>query len=157
MDTDTSFYLPAALVLGVPEMDAQHGALFAQLAEIKSVCLAANHLPETQAEALLSALDEHFATEERLAEENDVEFSEHTRTHGAMFAAIQKALAHAGSGSKDVFGLLRYVEYWFERHIAEEDRHLSQRLAHPRQQREFAGYAPVGHAQRAHGEPRANA
>ena len=28
----------------------------------------------------------------------------------------------------DVFGLIRYVEYWFERHITEEDKGLGESL-----------------------------
>ena len=125
MSVDTSFFLPAPLVLDISEIDDQHSALFAQLADIKAICLEANQLPLAQAEALLSALQEHFATEERLADGAGLDFSEHARKHEKMFAVIRNAISQAHEGPRDVFGLLRFVEYWFERHIGEEDRQLS--------------------------------
>lgn len=128
MAADPIFFLPASLVLDVPELDSQHRALFAQLAEIKAACLDENHLPASLGEELLNALQDHFATEERLAEEAGIEFSAHCRNHDQMLGAIARAIAQVVDGSKDVFGILRFIEYWFERHIGDDDRRLAQRL-----------------------------
>lgn len=128
MSVDSSFFLPEALVLDVPEMDAQHRALFAGLAELKAVCVKENRLPLALADHLLRDLEEHFATEERLADEAGFDFSEHTEKHGRMLEAITRGMVDVRTGKRDVFGMLRFVEYWFERHIKEDDRLLGESL-----------------------------
>ena len=128
MAADASIFLPEALVLHVPEIDCQHQALFAQLEGIKSICVEANYLPIARAEELLLALQEHFNTEERLALAAGYDFSEHALKHEKMLGAIRQGVAKVCNGSKDVFSVLRYVEYWFERHIAEEDKALGVKL-----------------------------
>jgi hemerythrin len=85
-------------------------------------------LPLDRAEALLMALQEHFNTEERLAFAVGHDFAEHALKHEKMMAVIRNGIAKVNAGTKDVFGLLRYVEYWFERHIAEEDKALGVKL-----------------------------
>lgn len=122
-------FLPDSLILGVPEIDAQHQELFAKLAEIKAACIAENCLPEASAEALLGFLEEHFATEERIAKTVAYDFSKHAAKHEVMITAIRLGVAKVKVGKKDVFGLLKFVEYWFERHIAEEDLLLSKVLS----------------------------
>jgi len=128
MAADASIFLPEELVLEVSEIDAQHQALFAQLEEINTICVEENHLPLDRAEALLMALQEHFNTEERLAFAVGHDFAEHALKHEKMMAVIRNGIAKVNAGTKDVFGLLRYVEYWFERHIAEEDKALGVKL-----------------------------
>jgi len=128
MVVDASIFLPESLILKVPEIDSQHQALFAQLVEIKAICVEENYLPLARAEELMLALQAHFNTEERLAFGAGYDFAEHARKHEKMLAAIRKGISKVSDGSKDVFGLLRYVEYWFERHIAEEDKALGARL-----------------------------
>jgi hemerythrin len=128
MAIDSSVFLPAALVLNVPEIDAQHQALFAQLEELKDLCVDANVLPCCHAEKLLFNLQEHFKTEEVLAIAAGYDFSVHGAKHEIMLRAIRGGITKACDGSSDVFGVLRYVEYWFERHIAEEDRALGEML-----------------------------
>lgn len=121
-------FLPDALHLSVSEIDTQHGALFSLLADIKENCLASNQLPPECASELLNALHDHFRTEEELASLAGYDFSEHATKHVKMVSAIEKALAEVVNGTQDAFSLLRYVEYWFERHIAEEDRSLATHL-----------------------------
>lgn len=128
MAADASMFLPEALVLKVPELDCQHQALFAQLEEIKAICVEENYLPLVLADALLLALQDHFNTEERLALAAGYDFEEHALKHEKMLAAIRRGVSKVSEGTKDVFGLLRYVEYWFERHIAVDDKALGARL-----------------------------
>lgn len=121
-------FLPEALVLGFPELDGQHAGLFALLAQLKAQCLESGRLAAEQADKLLLKLQEHFATEERLAGEALIYFAEHARKHRDMLAALAKAFDEVRAGGRDVFSLLRFIEYWFERHIGESDRHLTARL-----------------------------
>lgn len=124
MEDNAVLFLPESLTLAVEEIDEQHGALFAELADIKAICLASNVLPIAQAQELISSLHIHFATEEQLAAAVQYDFSDHAVKHAKMVRAIEKGLAEVLDGTQDVFSLLRYVEYWFERHISEEDRPL---------------------------------
>lgn len=121
MNKFQSRLLPAELITGLPEIDAQHEALFGRLAFLKDLCLRTRHLPLSEAEALLHDLREHYATETRLAEAAGMDFSEHARQHEVMLLAVTKTLKEVVEGRANVFGLIRYLDYWFERHIAEED------------------------------------
>ncbi len=117
-------FLPEALVLSVKEIDVQHEALFALLEEIKAICINSNELPLERARELIDFLHEHFRTEEDLAAKAGYDFSEHARKHLKMVTAIEKGLTEVTEGKQDVFSVLRYVDYWFERHIADDDRPL---------------------------------
>lgn len=128
MSGDAAYFLPDSLILNVPEIDEQHRELFAKLAEIKAICIAENCLPEASAEALLGFLQDHFATEERMAKTAGYDFSQHAAKHEIMITAIRQGIVKVRIGKKDVFGLLKFVEYWFERHISEEDLPLSKVL-----------------------------
>lgn len=115
-------FLPDALVLDVPEIDVQHEEIFSRIEWLKAVCLEANCLPPEPAADFLAFLTEHFATEERIALAAGIGFSEHARKHCDNLSAIAKAIHAVHVGHSDIFSLLRYLEYWFERHIVEEDR-----------------------------------
>lgn len=145
MDRFAPRLLPAELVLGVPEIDQQHEALFAQLIFLKNLCLKEKHLPASEAEALLQALRDHYDTEERLAAEIGQEFSDHIRQHEVMLLAVTKTLKEVVERRANIFGLLRYLDYWFERHIADEDRVFKKR---PAAQPKAAGKATLSQAER---------
>lgn len=134
MNDQIAVFLPDSLVLNVPELDDQHAALFARLSKLKSLCIEANCLPTDQAEALLESLRVHCATEEALALEAGLDFSVHAGKHQAMLKGIAKTLELVRLGQMDVYSLIRYIEYWFERHIREEDMALGlelQRMVFP--------------------------
>jgi hemerythrin-like metal-binding protein len=117
-------FLPEALTLGIREIDDQHQHLFELLAEIKEHCFEYGELPAEEAEGLLRHLAEHFSTEERIAFQQGCDVAQHIVTHQRIFAGIERGIAEVQHGNKDVFALLRYIEYWFERHIVDEDRPL---------------------------------
>ena len=121
--------LPAELVTGLPDIDAQHEAIFGRLVAIKDLCLNHRHLPGSEAEALLQALREHYEAEEKLAAAMGRDFSEHARQHEIMLLAAGKTLKEVVEGRANVFALLRYLDYWFERHIADDDALLALRPA----------------------------
>lgn len=121
MNNGPHSFLPSPLRIGVPEIDEQHDALFRHLVVLKALCLRDGFLPTEEADALLAALQDHYATEERLAGEAGMDFVGHARDHQEMLGIVGKALRDLAEGRGDVFGTLRYVEYWFERHITQDD------------------------------------
>lgn len=128
MNQESAAFLPSALVVNIQEIDDQHAALFSRLAALKELCLNTTDLPLAEAEALMNQLREHCATEERLAGANGLNFSAHARKHQMMLKSIAKAIDEVHHQKIDVFGVLRYIEYWFERHIREEDLNLGRDL-----------------------------
>ena len=61
-------FLPAALVTGETEMDAQHEDIFGRIESLKNLALETNSLPVEEMHTLIDFLARHFATEERLAQ-----------------------------------------------------------------------------------------
>lgn len=121
MNDGAHSFLPGPLLIGVAEVDAQHDALFRHLIVLKGLCLRDGFLPIEETDGLLAALQEHYATEERLADEAGLDFAAHAQAHREMLELVGKALHEVAEGRGDVFGTLRYVEYWFERHITQDD------------------------------------
>ncbi|MDP3539751.1 MAG: hemerythrin family protein [Azonexus sp.] len=128
MNADTAVFLPDALMINVPEVDEQHAALFARLARLKHRCIETNCLPDDDATTLLESLRIHCATEERLANQAGVSFTTHAKKHQQMLKGIEKTLHDVRNEKTDIFSLIRYIEYWFERHIIEEDKDLGRNL-----------------------------
>lgn len=117
-------YLPSALVIDVQEIDEQHARLFEQLDAFKAACIERNAFLPDEAEALFATLMAHCQTEERLARQAGLDFGLHGEKHRVMLRGIRKMLNDMNNPGADVFSLIRYVDYWFERHIQEEDRKL---------------------------------
>jgi len=128
MNAETSFFLPDALIINVPAIDDQHAGLFARLAHLKDLCIESNCLPSVEADTLLECLSVHCATEEYMAAQVGLDFAEHAQKHQKMLKAIARTLHEVKEGRTDVFSLIRFIEYWFERHISEEDRPLGRNL-----------------------------
>lgn len=121
-------YLPEMLAVEWQAMDDDHERLFAQLETVKRLCMDTDELPLHEAEILYTVLVEHCALEEGLAQVAGLEFGRHGIKHRNMLHTIRKMLDEVIAGHVDVFSLLRYVDYWFERHIVDEDRGLAEQL-----------------------------
>lgn len=121
MDRMVSSLLPEALLVGQAEIDEQHEEIFVRIESLKVLCVDSDVLPLAQFDDLLALFAEHFATEERIAQAAGFEFSLHVRTHRANRQVIARALAEVRQGVRDVHSFLRYVEFWFERHIVQDD------------------------------------
>jgi hemerythrin len=67
-------------------------------------------------------VEHHFASEERIAREVGVDFLDHDAVHRENLQSLRKAFDEVRNGARDVHSFLRYAEYWFERHISEEDK-----------------------------------
>lgn len=128
MGKGLSMFLPRELLVDVPAIDRQHDDLFTQFEALKAICIEQNALPVAEAEALLDALEVHFATEEKFALDAGVDFDRHGEKHRKMLASVRKMLANVIVGELDAFSLIRYLDYWFERHIREEDKALGRSL-----------------------------
>jgi hemerythrin-like metal-binding protein len=143
MNEDALRFLPLSLHIGIEEIDAQHAELFGHLVRLKRLCLNINRLPANEADALIARLRKHFATEAHYAAEAGIDFAAHTLRHQTMLEQVSKALKGASAANADVFGVLRYVEYWFERHIAHEDQELADALALRPNRRSFTEPPPA--------------
>jgi len=113
--------LPDALVIALPEVDAQHEEIFGRIEALKAACLEGGDVPFEEFESLEAFFEQHFATEERIAQQAGLDFSEHTRIHQKNQRVLKKALEEVRSGTRDAYSFMRYVELWFERHIIEYD------------------------------------
>ncbi|HNC52117.1 MAG TPA: hemerythrin family protein [Accumulibacter sp.] len=114
--------LPEALLVDLPEIDAQHEEIFHRIEALKATCFESTYVPIEEFGVLLDFFAKHFATEERIAAEAGLEFAEHARVHDDTLRLLHKALGEVVNGAQDVYSFLRYAEYWFERHISEDDR-----------------------------------
>lgn len=121
MEITSRGLLPELLILGIPQVDAQHEGIFYRIENLKFLCLESSDLPQAAIEELLAYLREHFLTEEDIAQTAQLEFSQHAEIHRETLATLAKSAELVLSGRRDVFSLLRYLEFWFERHIREED------------------------------------
>ena len=114
--------LPEALLVDLPEIDAQHEEIFSRIEWLKTACFDSGYVPIDEFQSLLELFALHFATEERIADEAGLDFADHAVVHGDTLRLLHRALGEVLSGGQDAHSFLRYAEYWFERHISEDDR-----------------------------------
>lgn len=121
--------LPMGLMVDNAELDAQHDALFALIERLKNDAMAAGSLAPEVLHDMAQRFEEHFATEERLANEAGIEFLVHHEEHAKNLRLLHKAVGEIGAGKLDLHTFLRYIEYWFEQHITGYDKRFASRLA----------------------------
>lgn len=133
MEIGLSPFLPEALLVDLPEIDAQHEDVFTRIEALKAGCFENGYANIAEFHGLLDVFEQHFATEERLAEEAGVDFSAHAKIHRDTLSLLRKALTEVLGGGHDAHSFLRYAEYWFERHIREDDKRFVATLneSHP--------------------------
>lgn len=121
-------FLPTVLVTGEAEVDAQHDGIFKRVEHLKKLAFGSANLPSEELRELLDFLEKHFATEERLAREANIEFLVHGQEHARNLRILGKAIGEVERGKLDRHTFLRYVEYWFEQHISGFDKRFVERL-----------------------------
>ncbi len=131
-------FLPESLVIDLPEIDEQHEEIFIRIESLKTACFDIDYNPISDFETLLSFFAHHFLTEERIARQNGLEFSDHTLTHRKGLRVLNKAFSDVRNGTRDPYSLLRYVELWFERHINDQDKSFAASLQSPQDLPSFA-------------------
>ena len=128
MENTLGGLLPEALLIYLPEIDVQHEEIFRRIEALKISSIGREPVSLDEFHSLLDYLEWHFASEERVAQQQGVDFVDHARAHDENLRTLRKALAAVHEGSRDVHSFLRYAEYWFERHIVEEDKPFAARL-----------------------------
>lgn len=114
--------LPDGLLVDLPEIDAQHEEIFNFIDFLKTICFEHSHIPVNEFGKLLDYFAIHFSTEERIAEEAGLDFTDHAKIHTDTLRLLHKALGEVINGGQDAHSFLRFCEYWFERHIREDDK-----------------------------------
>ena len=122
MEIGPSHLLPEALLVDLPEIDAQHEEIFTRIESLKIACFESTYVPIEAFHAFLELFEGHFATEERIAAEAGLDFAAHAKIHTDTLRLLWKAFGDVLNGGHDAHAFLRYAEYWFERHISEDDR-----------------------------------
>lgn len=122
MDRMLAGLLPEALMIGQPEVDAQHEEIFIRIESLKIACFEGDAPGIEVFDDLLVFLGHHFATEERIAQETGLEFSQHAKAHHDSLYMLGRVLGEVRDRAYDIYAFLRYLEFWFERHILEEDK-----------------------------------
>jgi hypothetical protein len=69
MEINLAGLLPEALLIDLPEIDAQHEEIFRRIEALKETCFGSGPVSFEEFESLLEYLKYHFATEERVAGE----------------------------------------------------------------------------------------
>ena len=90
--------------------------------------LTAKEIRRRYPEASILFVGGKYGPEGDLAAQAGLDFGRHGDKHRLMLSGIRKRLDAMAHPEADVYGLIRYVEYWFERHITEEDKGLGQQL-----------------------------
>lgn len=121
--------LPLELMVDHAMLDAEHDEIFCRIEAIKESALSAERMPEDELLALADCFARHFASEEQLAREVGMEFSEHAHEHAQALRMLDKACDDLRAGGLDLRSFLRCLEYWFEHHINAFDKPLGRRLA----------------------------
>jgi len=98
--------LPEALQVDFPEIDGQHEEIFCRLEALKAACFGSNDRPFEEFESLLDSIARHFASEERFAEQAEIEFSEHTRVHRENLQSMRDALEVVLGGASESYSFL---------------------------------------------------
>ena len=132
MEIDLSPFLPEALLVDLPEIDAQHEEVFTRIESLKAGCFENTYVDIAEFQGLIDYFALHFATEERLADEAGVDFTAHAKIHRDTLGLLRKALDDVRNGGHDAHSFLRYAEFWFERHIREDDKRFIATLAQRR-------------------------
>lgn len=120
--------LPEALIVDVPELDIQHEEVFMRVEALKTACFEDDDAPLDEFESLVGFFAHHFRTEERIAAQAGLDFSRHAQIHRGCLKTLGKAFEEVREGMLDRHSFLRYVEFWFERHIQQEDKRFAESL-----------------------------
>jgi hemerythrin-like metal-binding protein len=120
--------LPQNLRTNIHEIDYEHNELFVFLEGFKRYCFVAESIPQSKRDTLLQMLATHFETEESFAKTAGIEFSHHERAHINMLDVVLKSLNQMSVNNSDLYSLIRYINYWFEKHILTFDLSLAKNV-----------------------------
>jgi len=120
--------LPNNLFTHIPEIDFEHNELFEFLEGFKEYCFDLSPIPQLKRDALYVMLTTHFETEASMAEKAGGDFKGHETAHINMLEVVSKTLNQMSSKNSDLYSLIRYINYWFEKHILSYDLTLAKTI-----------------------------
>lgn len=109
--------LPDDYFVDYCEIDKQHTEIYAQLAALSAEYLDSGELPVIGFQHLLQLIEQHFAAEEALAAQAAIPFAEHTKVHHDNLQQMRDTFDIVQNGLSDPVAFIRYVDFWFLRHI----------------------------------------
>ena len=116
----------------VPEIDAEHRAIFTMGAELERA--AAAHAPKTRLREMVRALaghaEDHFCHEERLMREVRYQaFEWHKKQHDGVRRKLKEYTKRVEAGDREAPSeLLHYLSHWLHDHTTLTDRMMGARL-----------------------------
>ena len=113
--------LPQNLLTNIGVVDSEHNELFVFLEGFKEYCFEAQDIPQSKRDILYQMLVSHFETESQLAHTAGVDFSYHEAAHLKVLDIVSRTLNQMSSNNSDLYSLIRYIGYWFEKHILDFD------------------------------------
>jgi hemerythrin len=123
-----------SLAIGVPEVDAQHRALFERAASFEAAVAA--RAPNFRLEELFAYLahyaDAHFEAEERLMREVGYPgLPEHAKEHADFKRTLLSLMPQwesEGESSALLMSLLGFLDYWLTSHVTSRDQRIGEFL-----------------------------
>ncbi|MEF8717979.1 MAG: hemerythrin [Candidatus Accumulibacter necessarius] len=122
MEINLAGLLPEALLIDLPEIDVQHEEIFRRIEALKKPCFGSGPSPSKNSTACLTIWNITSPAKSELRENSASDFVDHAECTDENLQALRKAFAEVHDGARDVHSFLRYAEYWFERHITDEDK-----------------------------------
>ena len=116
----------------VPEIDAEHRAIFTMGAELERA--AASHAPKARMREMVRALaghaEDHFTHEERLMREVRYQaFEWHKKQHDGVRRRLKEFAKRIETGDREAPAeLLAYLAHWLHGHTSLTDRMMGARL-----------------------------
>jgi hemerythrin len=123
------------MAIGVPEIDAQHLALFEAAARFEAAAKAGES--HDRLKALLTAIAdravEHFLAEEKLMREVGYpRMAEHLQEHSYVrrrFRTLTPQWDSEGDSAQMITVLLGFLDLWLNTHVAHSDRQIGEFIA----------------------------
>jgi hemerythrin len=109
-------------VIDLPEIDAQHEEIFQRIESLKAACFGSEPISFLRSTACSIIWSTISPPKSALPGKSAVDFLDHDAVHRENLQSLRKAFDEVRNGARDVHSFLRYAEYWFERHISEEDK-----------------------------------
>ena len=114
--------LSAEYLVDHPMIDRQHAEIHSLLSSVTDEYLKTGKLHSQRVQRLLVLIGQHFATEEQLAKKAALPFTEHAKVHNDNLQQMRDSFDLVAEGLSDTTAFLRYVDFWFMRHILQFDK-----------------------------------
>ena len=128
MTSNPSASLSAEYLVGHSMIDQQHAEIHSLLSSVRGEYQKTGKLHTQRVQRLLVLIGQHFATEEQLAKKAALPFAEHAKVHNDNLQQMRDSFDLVAEGLSDTNAFLRYVDFWFMRHILQFDKPFAAEL-----------------------------